>query len=411
MRKQIVLVWVIFCFMGSAQALSTTLEPFYAQGETIIIEITGSISSPLHVSDVEFLRGHVQVGSFEYDLKRLGERYFLYAVTPFIPNNYTLVLHDVETTVNGQPTIIDFYQNFTVTNETAPYTLRPGFIITGQDFDFDITLNLDLPQEITLGTASNSTITLNPGLNTREIEIEEFDYGLHTIPVGTYNFVLYSTYTIPQTNITPIGPPRIIELTPTRFEHRFIRGSDPYIVTFIIRNTADYDLTGFDFVYDDEQFELQPSRLRKLKANETATFNVTVLGEEGISEIMTITIDEETFELPLEIAFDDEPANNVTLPPLSNGSQEYSCREYNGFICLATQQCSGETVATSEGACCRGTCVTLDKKSSLAWLGYMIGLIVVFVLVIIGGRYLKARKKSKDEDPLNKQVKKLERPF
>lgn len=412
MRKLSLVLLVLF-FLAPVYALSTTLAPEYAQGETIIIEINGQINAPLSASDIEFLRAHVQVGSFEYDLKRLGDRYFIYAITPFIPNNYTLALHDVQTTVNGQPTTIDFFQNFTVTNETADYTVRPGFALTGQDVELEIVLNKDVPQQIVFGP-SNNNITLSPGSNNLELEIEQFDYGLYTISIGIYEFVLYSTHAIPQSNETPL-PPRILELSPVRFDHRFIRGSEPYVVAFFIENTGDRDLSGFDFVYDDERFELNPSRLRSLDMNETAWFNVTVLGEDDVSEIITISIDDEVFELPLEIRFEDENATNSTLPPsnvtVPNGNTQYSCREYNGFICLDSQQCSGETVTTSEGACCRGTCVEVDKKSSLAWLGYMIGFIVLFLIIIVGGRYLKARSKAKSENPLEKQVKKLERPF
>lgn len=407
------LILVTFICISPVYALSTTLASEYAQGETIIIEINGPINVPLSSSDMEFLRGHVQVGSFEYDLKRLGDRYFIYAIAPFIPHNYTLALHDVQTTINGQPTTLDFFQNFTITNNTADYTLRPGFALTGQDVELEITLHTDVPQQITFGP-SNSNRTLTPGLNTLELEIEDFDYGLYTVPVGVYDFMLYSTHTIPQSNQTTL-PPRIIEFSPVRFDHRFRRGSGPYVVAFFIENTADHDLSGFDFVYDDERFEVNPSRLRSLDVNETVWFNITVLGEDDVSEIITISIDDEVFELPLEITFEDENATNSTLPSsnvtLPNGNTEYSCREYNGFICLASQQCSGETVTTSEGACCRGTCVDLEEKGSLAWLGYMIGFIVLFLIVIVGGRYLKARSRAKSENPLDKQVKKLERPF
>lgn len=414
MRNLFFAIIFFLALAAPAYALSTTLESSYAQGETIIVEITGSITSPLHASDVEFLRRHVQVGSFEYDLKRLGDRYFIYAVAPFAPNNYTLVLHNVETTINGQPATMDYTQNFSVTNETSLYTLRPGFIITGQDFNIELESYTDVPQQITVGTRANNTITLAPGINVREIEIEEFDYGLHRISIGQYVFPLYSTYSVSASNATFL-PPRIIELDPIRFDHRFIRGRDPYTVTFVIRNTAGRDLSGFTFTYDDELFELKPSRLRKLAANETAAFNITVQGEDSVSEIISITIDDETFEVPLEIGFEEKNATNITIPPLnetvSKNTRAYSCRELNGLICLATQQCSGQEVAASEGVCCRGVCIAKKESNSLAWIGYLIGLMIIVVLLIITRRYFKAKSKARSENPLGKQVSRLEKPF
>ena len=381
----------------------------------MIAELSGSIFGSLSASDIEFTRGHVQVGSFEYDLKRLGDRYFLYAVAPFAPNNYTLLIHNVETLINGQQVVIDFMQNFTVTNETAPYTLRPGLIITGQDFDISFTSYAELPQEISLEVAGNTTLVLAPGVTTREVEIEEFTYGFHTLLLGRYEFSLYSTYVAPATNHTSSGPPRIIELSPGRFDHRFIRGTEPHVVTFIIRNTAERDLSGFEFTYDDDRFKLEPSRLRKLKANETATFNLTVLSEESISDLFTILVDDEEFELPLELLFDEENASTVVAPSsnvtTSSVTGQYSCNELNGRVCLTSQQCSGETVTTKEGACCRGSCIDVKKTTSLVWLGYVIGLIALLILIIIGGRYLKTRSRMKEENVLHKQIKKLEKPF
>ena len=415
MHQKIFLILLITSLSASsASALSLSLSQSYAQGETIIAELSGSIFGSLSASDVEFTRGHVQVGSFEYDLKRLGDRYFLYAVAPFAPHNYTLIIHNVETLVNGQQVVIDFMQNFTVTNETAPYTLRPGLIIAGQDFDISFTSHAELPQEISLELAGNTTLTLMPGITTREIEIEEFAYGLHSLSLGRYEFQLYSTYTPPETNDTSSGQPRIIELSPGRFDHRFIRGKEPHIITFTVRNTAERDLSGFKFTYDDKRFELEPSRLRTLKSNETATFNLTVLSEESISDLFTITVGDEEFELPLELFFDEENATTVIGPSSnvsSNGTGFYSCSELNGRVCLTSQQCSGETITTKEGACCRGSCIDVKETTSLAWLGYVIGLIVLLILIIIGGRYLKTRSRMKEDNVLHKQIKKLEKPF
>lgn len=406
MYKRVIGLILTLIFLHSVSALSTTLEETYTQGETMLVEITGSILEPLGSSDVEFLRGHVQVGSFEYDLKRLGDRYFLYAVTPFAPNNYTIVIHNVATFINGQNTRVDIVQNFTVTNETAPYTLKPGFIITDSSFDLSIILNRDVPEEITISEGTNRSLSLHPGNNNVRISLDLFAPGLHMISVGAYSFPLYN---IRSQNATLIIEPRILEILPLRIEERFVRSQNPKVVTFIITNRAERELEDFEFEYNKNRYKLTPSSLRRLNVNETVTFNVTVLGNESrVNESFSITVNDETFDVPFDISLTDEIPPSISRPSPGNATGYY-CNEVNGNICLATQQCSGESVSTLDGNCCRGTCVEAPKASSLAWMGYLIGGIVLVIGAIIAVRYFKASRHS--ENPLSKQLKKLEKPF
>ncbi len=407
MYKRAIGFIITLVLLHSVSALSTTLQESYAQGETMLVEITGSILESLGSSDVEFLRGHVQVGSFEYDLKRLGDRYFLYALTPFTPNNYTLVIHNVATFINGQNQRVDIIQNFTVTNETAPYTLKPGFIITESAFDLSLTLNRDVPEEIILSEGTNRSVLLRPGNNNVRMSLDSFPQGLHIISVGTYTFPLYN---IRAQNASVVFEPRILEILPLRIEERFVRAQSPKVVTFIITNRADRQLEDFEFDYNKDRYKLSPSSLRRLKVNETVTFNVTVLGNESrMNESFHITVDDETFEVPFDISLTDEIPPSISRPSPGNATGYY-CNEVNGNMCLATQQCSGESVSTLDGNCCRGTCIEAPKKSSLSWIGYLIGGIVLVIGAIIAVRYFKARKSS-TENPLSKQLKKLEKPF
>src|SRR3990167_5184150 len=147
MKQALCFMLVFFALISAASALYTDIRESYNQGETMVIEISGVVLQPIQPSQVEFLRGHVPV-VFEYDIKRLGNRYFIYAITPFLMNNYTLVIKDVETMLNGQTAQQDLRQNFSTTNQTAPYAVRPGFILTGNDFSLAVALNRDQPENI-----------------------------------------------------------------------------------------------------------------------------------------------------------------------------------------------------------------------------------------------------------------------
>jgi len=102
MKKAIFFIILLSFFVIPVSAISTDMKESYSLGETMIIEIFGDILEPIFPENVEFRRGHVKV-PFDYDIKKLGDRYFLWAVTPESENNYTLVLKDVTTTFNTKP--------------------------------------------------------------------------------------------------------------------------------------------------------------------------------------------------------------------------------------------------------------------------------------------------------------------
>lgn len=406
MRIPLLFVVILLGLVQLSSAVSLSLEESYAQQETFVAEIEGVIVEPIVLTDVEFLRGHVAVSSFEYNIQRLGDRTFLYAITPATEHNYTLIIHSIETFVNGQRKSVDLVHNFSVRNDTAPYTIRPGFMTTNTDFIITITLNEDTQRSLELSYRQNSSILLRPGENNVPFEIEEFTYGLQTLHIGPYAFPIHSTYAS-----EPISPPRILHFTPTRIEEHFLRSS-PTRTTFIITNRAERELSGFTFEYNKDRYELKPSTLKRLKANETATFNLTLLSyETHIADRLRIRVDDEEFELPLEMTITNETGPKGPGSVIVPAEEVYTCNELNGIVCLAAQQCSGETVTSQDGACCRGTCVTVEEKTGLAWLGYLIGAAVVFILLILLGRYLKHRSKVKKENPLSTQIKKLEKPY
>jgi len=161
--------WIIFLIsillLNTVSAITTNLAESYQPGETIIIKIEGNILEPIYPSDVVFKRNHVAV-AVNYDLKKIDGIYYLYAQTPINPNNYTLYINDISTTVNGVSSSVDFNQSFKVEGNLTDYSISPGFIISNsQSIDLTINSNLDQQSTISSNFPDEHSIILNPGSN------------------------------------------------------------------------------------------------------------------------------------------------------------------------------------------------------------------------------------------------------
>src|SRR3989338_4324054 len=221
--------WMLFAFLiiliPLASSISTTLLPNYQPGETMIIEIQGNILEPIFPSDILFKRAHVAV-AVNYDVKRIGGKSYLYAQVPSTPNNYTLFINNIATTVNGIVTKINYNQTFTVSGNMSEYSISPGFIIEDKDFILTITSNLDQPLTINLDFPQERAVTLQPGANPIKMSIEFVGPGVYLAKIGKYTVPLQIKFINFPQNISDnisisIAPQAFKETLLTNQENRY----------------------------------------------------------------------------------------------------------------------------------------------------------------------------------------------
>ena len=179
-------------FMGFAGAITTSLKDNYQSGETIIFSLSGNILEAIAFEQVSFLRGYVKL-PLEYNIKKLGDNYYVWAIAPTAEteNNYSFVIKDLFTTVNGKEEKIDFVQNFTISGNLTDYSIKPGLIFAKDDFEIDVQLNEDLDKTIEVGS-SNRSVVLKPGENTISFEKDDFvGAKLNLIKIGKYELPAY----------------------------------------------------------------------------------------------------------------------------------------------------------------------------------------------------------------------------
>ena len=402
-----IVFFLMFIFLASsAFAISISTQETYQPGETFISEIQGNILQPIYSEDVGLKRKNVQV-PWEYDLKRLGDRYFIYGVLPDSENTYTLIINEIITTVNGKTEEITFQQNLTVIGEHALYSVKPGFVITQGDFELSAFLYSDFLQTININYPEETTLDLSPGQNIFTFSTFNTEPGFREIQFGDY--------TIPLLIIS--DEPEIEYLPPLRFFPRNIESiiflEDPLSsYPFEILNSGDVELIDLELDFNRDLFLIEPLEISRIPPDARAYFNLSLRDRTPIDEVITLRSGDLEFEFPIVVDY-TERESEADTPYLQDDyteTQAYFCSELNGRICTAQEACSIENVNALDTAnCCLGSCIAQEQESvtSFAWIGYMIALVVLLVLVIIGGRYLKSRKNK--ANPMKAKISKAEK--
>lgn len=362
--------------MPLVSSISTTMLPSYDGSETMIIEIQGNILEPLEMSDIVFRRAHVAI-AVDYDIRRILDKYYLYAQVPSNPNNYTLYINNIATTVNGQNQRINFNQTFEVKNNLTDYSINPGFIVSNQDFSISIESNLDQQTTISSNFPEEMAITLNPGMNNINFNIAQKSSGFYLATIGKYQVPIFITNTqISQEPISLTVYPKIFRET--------LKINSPKTYNISIKNQGLQAIDQIYFAYDQSLFLISNQSI-SLQSNESINISVSLINlTRDISETIFVAKDSEILgNISFQIAFtqNDSQVTNSSNP-------EYYCSELGGKFCSASEICSS-SVQTLDGSCCVGTCSLQEESSSSSWILY---LLIVLAIIVLAFVYLKYKK-------------------
>jgi hypothetical protein len=177
---------IFFLLVPQVVAISTDLRATYAPRETMIGEITGGIISTIQREDVRVVRdGHIDIG-VQYDIGKLGGQQYIWLIAPANSGNYTLIISDVVALVEGSPEVVDFTHDFSIEGTSAPYSISPGFVITGGDFEVLATVYSG-QQTISVDFPEQREVTLYPGTNHIYFSVEDI-LGVQQTTIGLGNY-------------------------------------------------------------------------------------------------------------------------------------------------------------------------------------------------------------------------------
>ncbi len=203
------LVLSVFFVQCNVSAISTDIADSYLPKETVITEISGSVLELIPAANVELRRGHILV-PFDYEIKKLGEKYYLWFLAPEQSTNYTLRIKEITTYVSGNIKRIDYEKNFSVSGNLTDYYVKPGFILTDKDFEFKVQLNEDRDKNIEIKFIEEIEHVLKPGENTIKFSLTSInETGLFNVTMGRYILPVYiktnqTTISINITNLSEI---------------------------------------------------------------------------------------------------------------------------------------------------------------------------------------------------------------
>ncbi|MFH1425714.1 MAG: hypothetical protein ABIG28_03260 [archaeon] len=187
MRKEAVFVLLIMLSLVSVGAVSTTLEEVYAPRETMIGEIFGEILAPIGLEQVRVVRDRHIESAFEGDVKKLGDKYFVWMSGQENEGGYTLIIEDIVANVGGYPQVVDFRHDFKVEGDSAEYSIKPGLVFKGEDFVIEAIVYGDIGKNISVSYPFDEEVVLKSGTNIIKFELGEFvGNKFEMIDVGQY---------------------------------------------------------------------------------------------------------------------------------------------------------------------------------------------------------------------------------
>jgi hypothetical protein len=195
-------VFVLILSMFSIQFLSAAaidMKSQYNQGETIIAKISGNFIDPILQENVFFYRGHVKI-PIDYEVTKINDYFYVTAsLIGKTPDNYSMRIENVQHYESGVATNVDIISNFSISNTTADFSIKPGFVISSADFSIEVQNLKDDSLKISIKDPDkiNSSDSINIGGD----QIKDIDFQLGNITGDFFEIIKLSTsnleYNIP----------------------------------------------------------------------------------------------------------------------------------------------------------------------------------------------------------------------
>ncbi len=430
--KYLLFSFLFLFLLASVSALGSDIHASYSPKETLIIKISGEIVEPIESDQVIFKRNNIFV-PVEYDVQRLGETWYVWAIAPEITGNYTFILDNIVSASGNGVKQEDYQKGFQVTGNLSDYNIDPGFILSDEDFSIDVNVLAAEAQTISISFSSSEEKILQPGTTSLDFFISDASYtGLHTISIGKYqvpsylivagmdqinqtvnttnssntnatnstsqNTTLSTNMTGNTTNISTTVDSDILSVEPSYIQRLLHKEAKSSTYSFIVRNPTLTNYKDIEIIYNGSLFDIEEDEFN-LKAGENYTFTL-ILGKYpgyDLRERVYINTTNVTLEIPFFVRY-TENVSDVAIfygeldQNASNGIKRkttYFCSELGGVVCSTSSSCSGEALNSKEGSCCLGICQQ-PESGGYGWVGWIIGAIAVLAVIYLYMRYKKA---------------------
>ncbi len=410
--KRAITILIIFLVFPMISAVQIDLKSEYSQGETLIAKISGNIVSKITEDNVYFYRKHINV-PMKFDILKIEDEYYISTSLDKNPDNYSIVMKDVEYYVQGGETSTEeFSADFKINDGYADFSVKPGVLISEQPFSLELQ-NLQASEiEVYFGNVYTETSENQTSNETEDKSFFEILFGEADEEESTEEETPsdYDSITLKEGEIRNI-PFEFNDLSLPTLKPIELSTENTYykIPAYILKSSQQEN----DFYFTDKLINLTLEKdsgttstiTIKNNLEDSLNLNLNVSSNliPYISLPKTITIENNSMkEIKLNISsinqslngeliaessdfsfssliylnvVDDIPSEKKEGKELPSASK--TCEELNGSICEDNKKCSGEQVNSKDGTCCIGECE--DKSSSS--LGKIIGWGIIVVLL------------------------------
>ncbi|MEK6918959.1 MAG: hypothetical protein AABW73_02875 [Nanoarchaeota archaeon] len=406
-----------------ASAVQLVLNDRFHPGETLIAELKGNIISPIKHSDVNFYYGNKLV-SMDYDVTKLGNSYFIYAVLPVEEKDYRMVLSNVAYFEQGKESTSNITANVSVNGSVADFSVTPGVIVTNKDFLVTIK---NLGSDLTLTSGfNNQQTTTNVGYG----RVKELQFSIVKIPSsGIYPLTLTSSntsYSLPVYVITGNASSNqssynnseaLFKIGPRDISLEVIRGVEKNI-NLTVENLGSTAIDKITISYSSDLSDvlrfntLVIENLSGFAVRNVPVKIVTPSRVDSFEGQVTFFTENFSDSSKVFISVVNKLNSSITSDNLTTGSLS-SCVSVGGVLCFSDELCSGNYTNSVEGLCCLSQCIPRSKSGSGGSASTLLIIIGVLVLIVVGYMFYKKYKASKasPDNKINDLTKKFDNQF
>jgi len=452
MKINVIILLILFLPLVSAVTIDMKEE--FAQDETLIAKVSGNFYKPITKEDVFFYRENVRQ-PMPFFVAKINNEFYIYTqLFGKTQNNYSLVIKNIESSKGGLVIKENLTKYFLISNNTADFSVEPGFVIADGDFFIEVENFRDSEISLDVVTSSIDLETAEPiklGAGEKKIyfSIANADSAFEIIKLSTGN----SQYEIPVSVIGVNKTPSTIDETICKnvgkcksscgkdlqdlgkldcgffrtsckekiekqknfnFEQSEIEITMPTnthtIREIYLYNTGDSIIENIALTLSGEvrnYASLSPSTIEKLEPDSNVKVELEFYAFDKNVEVQgKITAKEDistSSELVLNIISAYVPSDNYKYTP---SNQFQTCAELKGKICSTDETCDTDYIYAKDAKCCLGKCGKGKSSSSGKIIGWSIVVIVVIFLIWFFMKKYRGAKKEVDLEEISKGKKK-----
>jgi hypothetical protein len=385
--KKLFFAFLLLAILPGVFAISVSIDKMYSPRETVLVKFDGNFLEPVIAENIQFYSGR-QLVALEYDVAKLDNSYYLYAILPNTERNYTLVIKNVHYFEAGQETTQTLQYNFSATGNVSDFTVKPGFVIADTTFSLTLESNAN-PLTVQLNYADFSTsIDLMPGIpKTIQVPLE-FTQNITLLKLKSQK----TEYNIPVKSLTFERELKQLGFDKQSYNLTIVRGSQ-YMLKIYLTNKGSEEIKDIT-ISSDKNLNITPKTIKLLAPSAVAEINISMKPLESFTGSIEASASGASVSSQILVNVQIVPIQNLT----PQEKQERSCLEIGGFLCESNQLCSGSAEITIEGQCCMDTC-----KTQLSF-----GTIIIIILVIAalgaGAYYIFKLTRKKSQKNVLKEV-------